>query len=548
MTWDVNAKQGHEAYKIRWELVKWTKGRGIDVGCGAYKPFQHFVGVDNGKDIQLFGHSFKPDIWAGADDLDFFSGDHFDFLFSSHVLEHIEEKDVVKVLKGWLRLLKVNGYLVLYLPDESLYPKVGEPHANPDHKWNVNRERLVEYMKKAGNWDLLDCQLRDQDDEYSLFTVFQKKVKGHAFSCDQPKYAGKTAAVVRYGAFGDLLQASSVIAGLKKQGFRVTVFCSPPGADVLTHDPHIDEFYHQDVNQVPNEQLGSFWDYHKKKYDRWVNLSESVEGTLLTIPGRIVDNYPPAARHRLCNVNYLEQQHAIAGVPHVPAMAFYPTPEEVMWAKEQKAKLGGFVIAWAQTGSSVHKKWPWVDNVIASLLLDYQDVSFVLMGGPDCVILEQGWFKVKDGDPLRDDRGKRLMVEPRVLCTAGDWSIRQTMAFCQVADLVIGPETGVLNAVAHHATPKVVFLSHSTDENLTRDWENTHVVLSNVTHCPGRGANEAPACHQLHYTWANCKNAISPEDGQPMGIAQCMADIPVDHVLKVIWHVIRAAKEERAAA
>ena len=34
---------------------------------------------------------------------------------------------------------------------------------------------LVELMEKAGHWDLVDWQRRDQNDEDSLFFVFQKK-------------------------------------------------------------------------------------------------------------------------------------------------------------------------------------------------------------------------------------------------------------------------------------------------------------------------------------------------------------------------------------
>jgi ADP-heptose:LPS heptosyltransferase/predicted SAM-dependent methyltransferase len=548
MTWNANQNQGNEAGKIKWELVKWTRGTGLDIGCGNYKPFPHFIGVDSGADIIKFGHSFRPDMWIeDASKLQVFADEQMDFVFSSHLLEHIEEKNVVKTLKEWMRVLKLNGYLILYLPHEDLYPKVGEKHANPDHKWDVNYQRVHDFMEKAGCWDLMDFQMRDGGEEYSAFFVFQKKRKGHFYSCNKQAPTEKKAAVVRYGAFGDLLQASSVLAGLKKQGFHVTLYCSPPAADVVKHDPNIDEFYYQDVNQVLNQELEQFWNYHRQKFDRWVNLSESVEGSLLTIPGRPVHTFPPKVRHEMLNRNYLEVQHALAGVPHEPAVLFYPTEEEVDWAKREKEKMGGFTIVWALAGSSVHKNWMWVDNVMATMLLEFPDVNFVMVGGPDCIILEQGWFKVKDGEPIKDAAGRRIMVDSRVKCTSGDWSIRQTMAFCQQADMVIGPETGVLNAVAHLPMPKVCLLSHSTDENLTRDWDNAHVIFSNVTECPGRGKNEAPACHQLHYNWSFCKRA-KDEKGEDTGIAQCMYDIPPDHVIKVVWHAIKDAKGELKVA
>jgi predicted SAM-dependent methyltransferase/ADP-heptose:LPS heptosyltransferase len=548
MVWRAEDPQGDESAKVRWELVKWTGGRGLDIGCGPQKAFPHFIGLDNNVDAQLFGIQARPDIYIDdAQDLRLFATEQYDFVFSSHLLEHIPFDKVVKTLKEWLRVLKVGGYLLLYLPDETLYPKVGEPGANKDHKWNVSYQLVVELMQKAGFWDLIEWERRDKDREYSLYFVFQKKVKGHAFTCTKPKPEGKTAGVVRYGAYGDLLQASSVVAGLKEQGYHVTLYCSPPGCEVLNHDPNIDSFYYQGVNQVPNAALTQFWDYHKKKYDRWVNLSESVEGQLLSIPDRAPHQWTPAARHRLMNHNYLEMMHEIAGLPHVPRMRFYPTPEEVEWAKEERARIGsGIIVVWAMSGSSVHKKWPWTDTVMASMLLEFPQVKFVLVGGPDCVLLEQGWFKVKDGEPERDERGQRILADPRVQPRAGDWSIRQTLSFCQQADVVVGPETGVLNAVAQEPMPKVVFLSHSTDENLTRDWVETHVIVSEVTSCPGRGEREAPACHQLHYGWTYCKNVI--HEGEPTGCAQCMWDIPAEHVAKVLWHVIQGRLEQGRAA
>ena len=548
MVWKADDPQGNEAGKIRWELPKWTRGRGLDIGCGPNKAFPHMIGVDNGADIQLFGHQFKPDVWIDdAADLKIFGTDSLDFVFSSHVLEHIPFDNVVKCLKEWLRVIKINGYLVLYLPDETLYPKVGEPGANPDHKWNVGYTRLIELMEKAGNWDLLDWQRRDQGSEYSLFFVFQKKAKGQTFSCLIPKHP-RRAAVVRYGAFGDIVQASSIFAGLKEQGYHVTAFCSPPGSDVILHDPNVDEFYYQDKDQVPNLALGAFWDYQKAKYDRWVNLSESAEGTLLAIPGRFLHGVPPALRHKLTNMNYLELQHDAAGIPHKPQVHFYPTSEEREWAKVLKAQSGEFNIVWSLAGSSVHKTWPFVDNIIAALLLEFPKLHIFLVGGPAAVLLEQGWFKVaEDGQPVKDEKGRKIQVDPRVHPMSGDWTIRQTMTFSLAADLVIGPETGVLNAVSHEPMPKVIFLSHSSNDNLTRDWDNTHVLWADKTSCPGRGNNEAPACHQLHYNWDHCKN-VTGEDGKPSGVAQCQMDITPEHAHRVIWHVITEALAARKAA
>lgn len=529
MVWDINGPMGNESGKIKWEIVKWTRGRGLDLGCGIQKTYPHFIGVDSGKDNILFGQQIRPDIYVQtAAELPCFASGSMDFVFSSHLLEHfpltkndprqypselqrkiaerllIETHTAGDALKEWMRVLKRDGHLVLYVPDEDQYPKVGEPGANPDHCFNVSYDVVIDLMKKTGSsWDLIDFQKRSAGQEYSLFFVFKKTGSGHHYSALKQVPKVKTCGLVRYGAFGDLLQCSSVAAGLKKQGYEVTLFTSPPGQEIITHDPNIDHFYLQDKDQVPNHCLGEFWAYHKAKFDKWVNLSESVECSFLSVPGKTPHTWTPAARHRLMNHNYLEMQHLIAGVPHDPQVRFFPTADEREWAAKERRRMGGNpMVLWALAGSSVHKTWAGLDATIASILLDFPNAHLVLVGGGDAQLLEQGWEN-----------------EPRVHLRSGQWHIRQTMAFLEHIDVAIGPETGVMNALASSPVEKIVFLSHSTHENLTRDWRNCSSISSKATSCPGRGDNEAPACHMMHYTWADCKQDPNT------GTAQCQADI-----------------------
>jgi ADP-heptose:LPS heptosyltransferase/predicted SAM-dependent methyltransferase len=546
MVWKVDGPQGNESGKVKWEIVRWTRGRGLDLGCGMQKTFPHFIGVDSGKDGVLFGHPINPDVRVqSAAELPMFASGSMDFVFSSHLLEHfpltpddprkwpnpiaramaekmiIEKHTALEALREWLRVLKRGGYLVLYVPDEDEYPKVGTPGANPDHCFNVNYEVVVQLMKETGSgWDLVDFQKRNADHEYSLFFVFEKVGGGHHFSFRNPVPQRKTCGVVRYGAYGDLLQLSSVLHALADEGYETTLYTSGPGDDVIRYDPHIAHFYLQDKDQVPNHLLGDFWKYESAKYDKWVNLSESVEVTLLSIPGRTPHLWSPAARHRYMNHNYVEMQHAIASVPYVPRVRFYPTPTERDWAASERKKLGGTpLVMWSMNGSSVHKTWGGLDRAIASILLEFPSAHVVMVGGPESAILEAGW----------DNEG-------RVKCRSGKYTIRETMALLDQVDVVIGPETGVVNAASMLPLPKVVFLSHSTHENLTRDWVNVYSLASANTSCPGRGNNEAPACHQMHYSWEHCKQFRKEGDPQD-GTAQCQADIDGEGA----WELIRRA-------
>ena len=523
MVWKVTDPQCNESAKIKWEIVQYTRGKGLDLGCGIDKLYQHWIGVDNKKDESLFGIPIKCDIQVdSAERLPLFASGSFDFVFSSHLLEHIEPERVTGALKEWMRVIKAKGYLVLYLPDEEEYPKVGENGCNPDHKWNVNYQKVVQYMRAAGSWDLIDYQKRNEGREYSLYFVFRKVGHGQHESWKKVKPTAKTCGVVRYGAFGDLIQASSVFAGLKAQGYHVTLYTSPPGDEIVNADPNIDAFYIQDKDQVPNHLLGEYWEYHKKKYDKWINLSESVEGSMLALPGRTMHFWPPALRHKFLERNYLDVQTEIAGTENKYPMRFYANDHERAWAEKQRGKMGRFVIGWALAGSSGHKTWSGLDQAVARILLDFPDVDICMMGGEAAKLLERGW----------ED-------EKRIHRRSGEWSIRQSLAFMSHVDMAVGPETGLMNAASYLPYPKVIFLSHSTHENLTRDWVNTHTLASAHTVCPGRGNNDAPACHQLHYTWEHCKKTEN-------GTAQCQDDISVDDAYRVMWHCIRWAQEKAA--
>jgi hypothetical protein len=111
--------------------------------------------------------------------------------------------------------------------------------------------------------------------------------------------------------------------------------------------------------------------------------------------------------------------------------------------------------------------------------------------------------------------------DPNIWCKAGVWSIRNALAFAQVADLVIGPETGVLNAVSMENNAKILFLSHSTVKNLCRDWNNTIAFA----------AVEVPCypCHRLHTTgFEYCTRHAD-------GCAACAVAITAEHV----WGAVR---------
>ncbi len=330
-------------------------------------------------------------------------------------------------------------------------------------------------------------------------------------TCDRPK-PEKTCAVIRYGAFGDMIQTSSIFPALKEQGYHITLYCATRGYDVVKHDPYVDRFVVQDADQVPNPWLGDFWSDLKKKYTKFVNLSESIEGTLLAMEGRPAHSWPHAYRHQMLNKNYLEMTHGIAQVPLPPRQAFYATDNEKAWAASERKRIGGRVILWTLSGSATHKHWPFLDAIVARVMSHYPDVNVVLVGDEMSKLLERGW----EG-------------EVRVHCRSGVWSIRETLAFLPECDLIVGPETGVMNAAGMLKVPKICALSHSSKENLTKHWLNCWSLTPKNTHCY--------PCHMLHVN--GFKYCIHDEEA---GSAACQSDISVDVMWQAITrHLLRKA-------
>ena len=526
MPWRESDPQGNEAAKIKYEIVQYTRGRGLDVGCGSFKAFDHFIGVDNGHHAREFGWDIKPDVHvADATDLSVFSSQSMDFIFSSHLLEHIE--DTEKTLREWWRVIKPGGYLVLYLPDKTLYPNIGTDGANPDHKHDFHRDDIILLMEQMkGGWDILRNELRNNDNgegqygnEYSFFQVYKKRSdKTHRVLCCSTK-PEKTVCVCRFGGFGDMIQSASIFPKLKEEGYHITLMTTPRGEETLRHDPNIDAFMIQDTDQVPNNELTLYWDAQSKNFDRFINLSESVEGSLLALPGRTAHRWGKQARHLLMNINYLEMVHAIAEVPEPYHAYFYPSEDEKKWANRQYKKISSNevpVIVWSLAGSSINKAWPHIDRVLARLMLE-TDAIVVLVGDELCKLLEQGWEK-----------------EPRIHLRSGVWSIRESLTFTQeCADLVIGTETGLLNAVGLLDIPKIVTLSHSSEENLTKHWKKTTALApKNVSCYP---------CHTIHYGFDHCHRE------EESHTALCQYDISAETMYDAITDFIVADEIKRLA-
>lgn len=510
MVWTAETSCGFESSKIASIAVPYLQGRGLDIGCGMQKVWPSAIGVDNGHHFGRGG----ADIQGDGTDLSMFADASMDYVFSSHFLEHVHGP-IEPVLREWWRVLKVGGRLVLYLPHKDWYPNIGEAGANPDHQRDMVPDDVIAAMKQLGMyWSLVENETRSGTNEYSFFQVYRKRPTGDdTISADRESWqwhrhelwqrnpgGRKRALIIRYGAIGDQLLAASILPALKAQGFHVTYNTTPEAQQVLLHDPNVDEWLIQAKDFVPNEQLGPYWASIAERYDRVINLCESVEGGLLTLPGRLQHQYSDEARRSLLGtVNYADRTADIAGVPRGGRIRFYATEQERKWARATRRAWSETapVVAVVANGSSPHKVYPWFHTVIG-WLVERTPAHVCLLSDPgigkELQAAMVGVLERSGADMSR--------VHPM---GGGVWTVRQALSFCQVVDVVAGPETGPLNAVCHEPdVAKVIMLSHSSHENLTRDWVNTTVLTPDAERAPCYGSGPGAGCHRLHYTWEHC--------------------------------------------
>jgi SAM-dependent methyltransferase len=115
------------------------RGTGIDIGCGPdpVTPDARRFDVADGD----------------ASHITRFVHEQFDFVYSSHCLEHLP--DPRGALQEWWQLVKPGGHLFFTVPDEDLYEQgVFPSRFNPDH-------RATFTISKPQSWSPVSVNVRD---------------------------------------------------------------------------------------------------------------------------------------------------------------------------------------------------------------------------------------------------------------------------------------------------------------------------------------------------------------------------------------------------
>ncbi len=100
-----------------------SKARGRRIRQGFFDKYFQGAGLDigHGGDLVVEGCRGWEIEDGDAHELAGLMPESFDFVYSSHLLEHLA--DPARALRNWWRVLRPGGYLILYVPDRNLFEK-----------------------------------------------------------------------------------------------------------------------------------------------------------------------------------------------------------------------------------------------------------------------------------------------------------------------------------------------------------------------------------------------------------------------------------------
>jgi SAM-dependent methyltransferase len=147
-----------------------TRGKGIDIGCGPDPVTPDAVRFDKEE--------------GDANRVTDFVKNQFDFVYSSHCLEHMY--DPRSTILDWWKLVRPQGFLFVLIPDEDLYEQgVFPSRFNPDHKatftiskaesWSPKSMNVLDLANSLPGSRIVSLELQDRGYDRSLMRFGARK-------------------------------------------------------------------------------------------------------------------------------------------------------------------------------------------------------------------------------------------------------------------------------------------------------------------------------------------------------------------------------------
>lgn len=332
--------------------------------------------------------------------------------------------------------------------------------------------------------------------------------------------------ILRPAAIGDVIYASPIPRLLKANGVEeVVFFTQKSGEPVLRHNPYIDKIETRgaeggDEEKITKAVIELLEEYSPTHYP--LRLAFGVESRYLWRTDGAYGKLPTTDERRKVSseINYYDVTLEWAGFPNAKG----PRPEIYLSDKEKEEVISflrekpGFTMMWILAGSTYNKR---------------------IVHGPDYIkmVLERcpQSFHFICGDS--SSRYFNVISDRRVQFKVGEWDLRKTIVMTSAVDLVISPESAIINAAGAFKTPKLLLLSHSNHNNLAKYWHNTYSF---------RPTCECSPCYLIPIEFKNIRNyerrnlarrfyldclLIHPQDIYRPLSYRCVASLPHNEIV-----------------
>lgn len=446
--------QKYNSSWVRFRSAGYLRGKGLSYGVGPDHIFPDAARAQ-GKYSLAFDNVPYPNLDICDETIDILKDDSLDHVFvGPRILNFPSPPEALKKLAN---KLVIGGHLIVQLTKEDI---------------NIDA-----WVQDWARWRKKDQYVR-AGQTLAIYKLISRSRTG--LEAPPPPSGKPRACIARYGAIGDMIMISPLIKQLAEDGYEVTLNITPYCAEVVKNNPYVSNIIYQEREVIPNPDLGAYWAEWIPDYDKYINLSESIEGKLLKVEGRRDFFTSKNWRMEACGkTNYYDQTMALGGYPNATGRRgelYFSNAENKACKYFRNKHKDKFMIMWALRGSSWHKQYPLLAPTLSSWLSANPEAMCILTGAASDKELE--------------------FDHPQVIPLAGQIPLREVFCLTQYVDLTVGPESAVINAAACFEGRKAVFLSHSNEYNLCQYWTN-YVALApeNIDCYP---------CHQLHYTKPSC--------------------------------------------
>jgi ADP-heptose:LPS heptosyltransferase len=287
----------------------------------------------------------------------------------------------------------------------------------------------------------------------------------------------KRALIIRGGkGIGDLLFTTPIPRLLASEGYEVDVALWEQNKAVYLHNPFIKNLTFFPQNQ---DEYIEWKDKIEKEYDNLIYLGNTLEKKYLHRTDGFFGPIPSLEERRAAAAgqNYINETVRAAGFNvngefYLPEI--YPSPKEMKILDRYRQELaadGRKIVFWNIAGSTKNK----------TLVRGFKYIEQILAQFPNSLHWILTGYQFDAANMPKDHRIRQA-----------NWDLRTSLLLTQLVDLVVGPESALVNAAGAYDTPKVIFYSHSAPENLGINYRNHYPI------CPDCDCHP---CYLLTLDW-----------------------------------------------